>query len=232
MFTKLINSPYLFEFLTMAFAHLLAVASPGPDFAVVSRYSVRFGARIGVWVSLGIGLGILVHVTYSVLGLAIIINQTPWLYSVLLLVAALYFAWLAAQLLRAKPPLANTTVSEPLQTSAATQHSPEPQSFQQMSIKKAIGLGFLTNGLNVKATLFFLALFTSIISPQTPVLIKSGYGLYLAVATFVWFAALSLLLGKTRLRGWLLVHGYWFDRLMGLMLGLLALNMVWQLIKG
>src|SRR5690554_5081718 len=128
MFTKLINSPYFFEFLTMAFAHLLAVASPGPDFAVVSRYSVRFGARIGVCVSLGIGLGILVHVTYSVLGLAIIIHQTPWLYSVLLLVAALYFAWLAAQLLRAKPPLANSTVSEPLQTSAATQHSPEPQS--------------------------------------------------------------------------------------------------------
>src|SRR5690554_8154315 len=104
-----LNSPYWIEFTALAIAHLFAVISPGPDFAVVSRYSVRFGAKVGVWVSLGIGLGILIHVTYSVLGLALVIKTTPVLYSFLLLAAAVYFLWLAAILLRAKKPQLTTS---------------------------------------------------------------------------------------------------------------------------
>lgn len=220
MFSVFLETPFLKEFIAMAIAHLIAVASPGPDFAVVSRYSVRFGARIGIWVSLGIALGILIHVTYSVLGLAIVIHQTPWLYSLLLAVAAGYFFWLAFLLLRSKP---TSLAKESTQNNEAV-----ALEVQTLSRRKAIGIGFLTNGLNIKATMFFLALFTSIISPQTPLWVKSGYGIYLAIATFAWFASLSLVLGKTRVRSWLLSYGYWFDRVMGVMLLLLAVNLVWQ----
>ncbi len=221
MLQTFFNSPYWLEFTTLAIAHLFAVASPGPDFAVVSRYSVRFGAKIGMWVSLGVALGILIHVTYSVLGLALVIKTTPMLYSFLLLGAAAYFFWLAATLLRAKKP----TVSDGgLNEGNIPQLSVE----QPPSIRRSIGLGFLTNGLNMKATMFFLALFTSVIAVQTPFVVKSVYGAYLAVATFIWFAALSLLLGKTRLRHWLLSHGYWFDRAMGLIVLILALHLMRQ----
>jgi len=216
-----LNSPYWVEFIALAIAHLFAVMSPGPDFAVVSRYSVRFGAKTGVWVSLGIALGILIHVTYSVLGLALVIKTTPVLYSFLLLGAAVYFLWLAAILLRAKKPqLTTSDNSDSLEK--VTQNEKPP------SVPRAIGLGFLTNGLNMKATMFFLALFTSVISAQTPFVVKSAYGAYLAVATFIWFAALSLLLGKTRLRHWLLRYGYWFDRAMGFIVLLLAVHLIWQ----
>ncbi|MCC5855100.1 MAG: LysE family transporter [Idiomarina sp.] len=215
--------PYLIEFLAMALAHLLAVMSPGPDFAVVSRYSVCYGARIAVYVSLGIGLGILIHITYSVLGLALVISQTPWLYAALLLCAAGYFFWLGKQLIFTKPPLVS-----PVKNSDNLSESKRDPAGTPPSIARAVGIGFLTNGLNIKATMFFLALFTSIISPQTPLIVKAGYGIYLAIATFTWFACVSLLLGRTRLRGWLLSHGYWFDRVMGGLLWLLALNLLWQ----
>ena len=56
---------YWAEFSTIAIAHLFAVASPGPDFAVVIRQSVRGGVRSGVWTSLGVGSAILLHVTYA-----------------------------------------------------------------------------------------------------------------------------------------------------------------------
>lgn len=214
-----LNSPYWIEFTALAIAHLFAVISPGPDFAVVSRYSVRFGAKVGVWVSLGIALGILIHVTYSVLGLALVIKTTPVLYSFLLLAAAVYFLWLAAILLRAKKP---ALAADNRNGEVTAQSEPAP------SVRRSIGLGFLTNGLNMKATMFFLALFTSVISIQTPLVVKSAYGAYLAVATFIWFASLSLLLGKTRLRYWLLRYGYWFDRAMGLIVLLLATHLIWQ----
>ncbi|TRW49710.1 LysE family translocator [Aliidiomarina halalkaliphila] len=217
MIEALFSSRYLAEFLAMAVAHAVAVASPGPDFAVVSRYSVRYGARIAVWVSLGIALGILIHVTYSVLGLAIIIATTPWLYSLLLLTAACYFFYLGFSALRSRP---GEQTSEHGKKSALAVAS--------MSTKRAVGIGFLTNGLNIKATMFFLALFTSIISPATPIVIKAGYGVYLAIATFAWFATLSLLLGKTRIRELLLAKGYWFDRVMGAILWILAANLLFQ----
>ena len=53
---------YAAEFLTVALIHLLAVASPGPDFAVVVRESVTHGRRAGTWTALGVGSAIFLHV--------------------------------------------------------------------------------------------------------------------------------------------------------------------------
>lgn len=215
MLEDLLAGRYVAEFFAMAIAHALAVMSPGPDFAVVSRYSVRHGARIATWVSAGIGAGILIHVTYSILGLALVINQTPWLYQLLLLIASAYFFWLGTNALRSKP------IPVP-------QKDMQVEVLTKISSGRAFVIGFLTNGLNIKATMFFLALFTSIISAQTPFVVKAGYGIYLAIATFAWFAALSFMIGKTRIRAILLSHGYWFDRLMGCVLWLLAIHLLWQ----
>ncbi|CUS49035.1 MAG: putative threonine efflux protein [Idiomarinaceae bacterium HL-53] len=217
---SILSSPYFVEFTQIAILHFLAVVSPGPDFAVVSRFSLRQGARIGVWLSLGIALGILIHVAYSILGLALVISQTPWLYRVLTLAAVGYFIWLGGLLIRSKP-----------NNSEAVPEQAERLKLSQLTTTKAVWLGFITNALNIKATFFFLALFTTVISFNTPAVVKVGYGLYLAFATFTWFACLSLLLGKTRLRQWLLSWGYWFDRLMGVLLLGIAGHFLLQLLK-
>ena len=60
---------YWVEFSEVALAHLLAVASPGPDFAIVLKQSLTHGRRTAIWTSLGIGTAILLHVMYSLLGL-------------------------------------------------------------------------------------------------------------------------------------------------------------------
>ncbi len=64
------------EFSQVALAHLLAVASPGPDFALVLRQSLTHGRRTALWTSLGIGTAILLHVTYSLLGLGLLIRSS------------------------------------------------------------------------------------------------------------------------------------------------------------
>tara|TARA_R110002126_G_scaffold160458_13_gene308144 strand:- start:6477 stop:7115 length:639 start_codon:yes stop_codon:yes gene_type:complete len=200
------------EFLLIASVHLLAVASPGPDFAIVLRYAVRYGRRAAIFASLGIGVAILLHVTYSLVGIGVLIKTTPWLFQLLSVLAACYLLYLAQGALRSQPPAGQETLAKE-QTVA-------------LSSTKAFSTGFITNGLNPKATLFFLSLFAVVISADTPLSFKLIYGCYMAIATAFWFIFLSLVLTNTRVRGFLLLKGYWFDRLMGVMLLLLALHLL------
>ena len=204
---------YWLEFLTIASVHLLAVASPGPDFAIVLKHSMSFGRRAAIITSIGVGVGILIHVGYSLLGIGIVIKTTPVLFQVLSYFAAMYLLYLGWGAIRSSAPKHLNSVEF-----KKTMHI--------ISDNKAFMVGFLTNGLNPKATLFFLSVFAVVVSPDTPNAIKLGYGLYLAVATGIWFCVLSLFLSSKRVRLYIAKKGYWFDRGMGVVLILLAIKLV------
>lgn len=205
--------PYLNEFLTIALVHLVAVASPGPDFAIVVRNSVAYGRRIALYTSVGIGAAILLHVAYSLVGLSVMIATTPWLFKTFSYLAAAYLLYLAFGALRSKR-----------NNDAATSDQDRPKAM--ISAKKALWMGFLTNGLNPKATLFFLSLFTAIISIETPFEVRLAYGVYLAVATGLWFSFLSFMLSTGKVTEFIGKRGYWLDRAMGVLLVGLAVKLV------
>ncbi|MBO3277756.1 LysE family translocator [Pseudomonas schmalbachii] len=191
---------YWTEFLTVALIHLLAVASPGPDFAVVVRESVAHGRRAGSWTALGVGCGIFIHVAYSLLGIGLIVSQSITLFNALKWAAAAYLFYIGIKALRARPVAGG-----------------EEQVYveQERSARGAFVSGFVTNGLNPKATLFFLSLFTVVINPHTPLAVQAGYGVYLACATAAWFALVAMLFSQQRVRAGFARMGHWFDRLMG-----------------
>jgi RhtB (resistance to homoserine/threonine) family protein len=206
------------EFLLVASVHFVAVASPGPDFAIILRYAVRHGVKVALAASLGIGLGILVHVAYSLLGIGLLLKTTPWLFQLFSLLAAGYLGYIGLMALRSAP--------------IDSTEEPDMAATAQISLWQSFRTGLLTNGLNPKATLFFLALFAVIISPETPTSFKILYGLYMAVATAVWFSLLSFLLTREKVTAFLLNYGYWFDRIMGLVLLALALQLVFSAFIG
>jgi threonine efflux protein len=206
--------PYLQEFLLIAVIHFLAVASPGPDFAVILKQSVRYGRRSAVFTSLGIGTGILLHVTYSLIGIGLLIASSAFLFTLLKWIAAAYFCYLAWFALRAKAP-----VSEQMNDVLVIAED-------HPSDKKAFITGFLVNGLNVKATLFFVSLFSMVIASSTPFAIKLGYGIYMAIATALWFSSVSYFLNITKFRQLLQKKGYYLERFMGVVLFFLAINLL------
>ena len=201
---------YWAEFFTIAVAHLFAVASPGPDFAIVTRQCMSGGTRAGVWTSLGVSSAILLHVTYCILGVALLLAQSTTLFNSMKYLAAAYLVYLGVQSIRGSFRQTNTA----LYTRGEVAISPS----------KAFAIGFLTNGLNPKATLFFLALFTVVIDSNTPSSIQILYGLYLAIATFLWFSMLSKILGRPNVRAFIIKTGNWVERGMGGILILLALQ--------
>ncbi|WP_027895985.1 LysE family transporter [Zestomonas thermotolerans] len=192
------------EFVTVALIHLLAVASPGPDFAVVVRESVANGRRAGTWTALGVGTGIFLHVGYSLLGIGLIVSQSVLLFNVLKWLAAAYLLYIGIKALRARP--------------AAPTDLETPAGALERSVRGAFVSGFVTNGLNPKATLFFLSLFTVVIDPHTPLWAQAVYGIYLAAATTLWFCLVALLFSQRRVRAGFARLGHWFDRAMGAVL--------------
>ena len=204
---------YLEEFLIIAFVHFLAVASPGPDFAIVLKQSIRYGRQTALCTSVGIGAGILVHVAYSLVGIGILIASDERLFTVLKYIAAVYFCYIAWHGLRAKKPVLDAQGDIVVAEKAP-------------SVKRAFMTGFLVNGLNVKATLFFVSLFSMVISIETPSEIKLLYGIYMALATAAWFSLLSYLLSHPKCSLFIQTKGYWLDRVMGAILLLLAIELV------
>lgn len=131
------------EFILIASVHLVAVASPGPDFAIVLRYAVRYGRNVALAASMGIGMAIFLHVCYSLLGVGLLIKTTPWLFTLFSVLSAAYLAYIGWQAVRSGAPVSIATDDK----AEAIAESP--------SMLKAFTSGFVTNGLNPKATLFF-----------------------------------------------------------------------------
>src|SRR4051794_38296050 len=93
----------MLELIAVATITILAVISPGADFAMVTRNSLVISRRAGILTALGIGAGVLVHVTYSLLGVGLLISQSILLLNILKLIGAVYLLWLGITMLRAKP---------------------------------------------------------------------------------------------------------------------------------
>ncbi|HLS22272.1 MAG TPA: LysE family translocator, partial [Paenalcaligenes sp.] len=143
---------YAGEFLSLALIHFLAVVAPGPDFAVTVRQSLVFGRRAGIYTAIGIGAGISVHVLYTLLGFGALIHTIPWLMHAAELLGSAYLLYLGWNF---------TTHTSP--TPAIEQTATEPPPHNKQMALRSFSIGFFTNSTNPKATLFFLAIFTTIV---------------------------------------------------------------------
>lgn len=166
-------------FLTIVIIHLVGAASPGPDFLIVTRNTLTYSKRAGIFTAAGLGLGILIHVSYSLVGIGLLISQSIVLFNIIKYIGAAYLLFIGWKALTHK------TAVKKIESTV-----------QREDIKpmKALRIGFLTNVLNPKVSLFFLALFTQVINPSTPLWLQAGYGVYMSLATFVWFAGIANIL--------------------------------------
>jgi RhtB (resistance to homoserine/threonine) family protein len=172
----------LTQFFTIGLLMLLSSMLPGPDFALVTKNTLLHSRRAGLFTSLGIGNAILIHITYCALGLALVISQSKMLFNIIKYVGVAYLIYLGVSSLLAKqknPPLVNNAT---------------PHNTSTLSDFAAYRQGFLCNLLNPKATLFFLALFTVIIKPETPASWEIIYALEMFAIITAWFCGLTVIL--------------------------------------
>ena len=129
---------------------VLVLISPGPDMVIVVKNTFAAGRTGGLLTSAGILAGNLVHISYCVIGIGWLISQSIVAFSVLRYAGAAYLVYLGVTTLLTDPAELEPTGNE------------KPRSGRGWFVQ-----GFINNVLNPKGTLFYLGVFTMVITPDT-----------------------------------------------------------------
>lgn len=143
------------QLLLFVLAGWLLNLTPGPDVLYIVSNSLRSGARAGIVAGLGITAGCFVHVFAAAVGVSALLATSATAFTVLKWIGAAYLCWVGVKLLLAKAPAQATDLQ-------ALARSQAPRSL--WAIFRG---GFLTNVLNPKVAIFFLAFVPQFIAPAT-----------------------------------------------------------------
>ncbi len=199
----------MLEFLTIAILHLFAVASPGPDFLLVTRQCLRFDRTVAIWASAGIATGILFHSFIAITGVTLILSSNPEVFRWLKVLASIYIAYLGYLSI----------------FKSSTSVSDEGKKDNENYVG-SFTLGLITNILNPKAILFFITVFTAVVDASTTRLLLGLYGLYMSITTFIWFTGISYIFSNQGLRDRYKQFIPFFEKGIGIVLIIIALGLI------
>lgn len=140
------------DFWLFVLAGFLLNVTPGPDMALVMGRAIRDGMRAGAVAALGIGAGAFVHIAAAAIGLSVLIASSALAFIIIKWIGAAYLIFMGLKLLLGSGGAAPDTGS----------------ALPPASLPSVFAQGFLTNVLNPKVALFFLAFLPQFIDPAAP----------------------------------------------------------------
>lgn len=199
--------PDFHHLLLFVAAGILLNLTPGPDVLYIVSSSLRSGAKAGVVAALGINAGCFVHIFAAALGVSALLAASSAAFTVLKWIGAGYLLWVGAKLIFARVPQAAPDLRELAGTAPAL---PLPKVF--------LG-GFLTNALNPKVAIFFLAFVPQFIAPEAAHKALA----FIALGSLFNVNSVAINAGWALAAAWLAARGgiqwalHWLDRVAGAM---------------
>lgn len=175
-----------------AFALVVFVLTitPGADTMLVIRNTLRGGRRDGMMTASGVISGVFTHAVLSALGLSVILSRSAAAFHSVKLVGALYLVWLGIQSLRSARRPTGLAVIDASDDAPGSALPPRRRPFLE---------GLLTNILNPKVAIFYLAFLPQFIAPGDPVL---AWSLLMALIHnmmgILWLGLIAVLVSRSR----------------------------------
>ncbi len=198
----------LFEWLALAGLCFMGAASPGPSLAVMIEQTLKGGRQQGAIAAVAHGVGVGVYALLAALGLAVIVSQTPWLFDGL--------RWLGAGFLVF---LAYKSFTAPISLSSDGE--------REVSARQGAVTGFLTAFLNPKLAIFFLAVYTQFITPESPLGQKLGMAAVSASVDALWYLLVVAMVSHPRVMKALQRNAGKVQKTFALLLLAVAIRVVW-----
>lgn len=194
--------------LPLALIHLLAVMSPGPDFAITTRNSLVHGRSAGILTAVGIVIGNLIHIAYCIAGLVFLLESFSTIRHIITLAGSAYIVWFGLRCLHAAL-------------------YPVPSVHSSGGSTRAFFMnGFLANITNAKAILYYFALFSQFITPESSLEFRLILGAEMMLITMLWFGGVALALTGNRIRHAFLARRRYIDGALGLVILVFGLRMI------
>ena len=165
---------YLSGFITLAFAHFVALLSPGVDFFIIISNSSKYGKLSGIISSFGIASANLVYILLALFGIGLI-RDNLMLFMAIKVIGAIYLLYIGFLLLRASKRDLFTGIQ-----------NTELVKMSKQLLLKHFGVGFLSALLNPKNSIFYFTMFSISVQNDTPFEIQSLYALWMFSAVLVW----------------------------------------------
>jgi threonine efflux protein len=203
--------PEIDQLINLSLLHLLAVMSPGPDFAMVVRNSLRYSYPIAVCSVLGIASGLLVHLFLAMTGVSLLLVKYPQAMLSVRLLGASYLFYVGYRLLRkgfSRVPSAQSNQKNLFEV-------PATDATTSLTPFGALRMGFFTNVTNPKVIIFLTSLLSQFVGPTTTRPMKLAIVALFVVIAVGWFAALAKILTGVGARRWFSDHAQAIDRIAG-----------------
>lgn len=197
------------EFVLIATAHFLALVSPGPDFFLIAQASLRLPVRYCLAICGGIAAANACYLLVAIFGLEAM-RELAGVMTVIRYLGAAYLVYLGLMLLRS--PLRCPAIDE------------RPRHVLQVRrVGRQFLVGFGAAILNPKNAVFYLSLFTVMVSAETGVAVRCLYALWMTTLVLLWDCGLVLVIGRERFKARLGRSVYLVEKAAGLMLTLFGL---------
>nr|WP_277607242.1 LysE family transporter [Acinetobacter higginsii] len=185
---------------------MLAVISPGADFALVTRNSYLYGRHLGMCTAYGIAMGVWVHISYSLIGLSFLQKHLPSLIHLIQYMGAAYLIYIGYKTFTEAPILFD-------------------ENSHQITRWQAFRHGFLTNSLNPKTTLFVMSIYAQVMTTTNNLHKLIGYGFFISSSHLVWFCLVALFCSAPFIRNKILARQISINRVIGCILSALGLSL-------
>jgi len=171
---------------SLAVIHSVALASPGPDFALVVKMASQEKRVTAVASAIGISVAILLHTLLSLTGVSLVIKSSNTLFIIVQVAGASYLGWMGI----------NAIISTLQNFKSRHIDKETPLIFNQLTPRQGFMQGLYTNLLNPKAMVFFITLFSAMITPVVNLATKVCAAITLLVLSLIWFVFIALVLSK------------------------------------
>ncbi|EGR2797340.1 lysine transporter LysE [Vibrio navarrensis] len=188
---------------------ILGAMSPGPSLAIVAKHALAGGRKNGLATSWAHAFGIGIYAFVTLIGLAVVLQQSPLLFKTISYAGAAYLAYLGVNALRSKGGVAAKL-----------------ESGEQTSVWQSAKEGFLISILSPKIALFFIALFSQFVALGNEL---SNQVIIVATPFIVdglWYTFITIVLSSSKVVDKIRAKAQLIDRLSGVVLILLALRVV------
>ena len=199
---------------TVVSTHFLALLSPGPDFLMIIKSSINNSKRKSIGVPFGIAMANAVYIIICILGLGEIILNMSFVINIIEFIGGIFFIYISMKALKSKKQNYNDIFSV------------ENNSKYRKSFLISFINGFVSGISNPKNLIFYLGLFSIIITSETNNTLKITLGLWMVTIVFIWDSIILFLLSNKNIQKHFQKVIFYVDKVIGTILGILGIKLL------